>query len=139
MRYAELAERQMKRMNSLNESGNMVETPELRYTPNNIAVTTFRIAVRRPGSKDTTDFFTCVAWRKTAEYITKYFKKGDGIGITGMMTTRPYTDKSGNKRTAYEIIVGEVSFFSKANNNSSLLENNLVEEFEPGDDPDLPF
>ena len=92
-------------------SGNLVATPELRVTPSgNIPVCSFTVAVRRPKTKDKTDFVDCVAWRHTAEFITRNFQKGSAIEVSGPITTRMYEDKNGNKRKAVEILVDNVSF-----------------------------
>lgn len=95
-------------MNSINISGRLTYDPELRTTQNGVTCANFTLAVRRPRAKDTTDFLRCVAWRHTAEYLTKYFRKGNFIAVTGIMTARDYTDKEGNKRTAYEVVVDNV-------------------------------
>ena len=94
--------------------GRLTRDPELKHTPSNIPVTSFDVAVERRfkdenGGKQT-DFISCVAWRQTAEFITRYFAKGKMICVLGSIQTRPYTDKDGNKRTATEIVVDEVSF-----------------------------
>lgn len=91
-------------------SGNLVATPELRVTNSNTPVCSFTVAVRRPKVKDVTDFIDCVAWRQTAEFISKYFQKGSAIEVTGPITTRTYEDKNGNKRKAVEVLVDNVSF-----------------------------
>jgi len=94
--------------------GRLVEDPELRKTPNEISVTKFTIAVDRAfqktGSDKQSDFFDIVAWRNTAEFISKYFKKGSMIAITGSIQTRSYEDKNGVKRKAFEIVVDQASF-----------------------------
>ena len=81
-------------------TGRMVETPELKTTQNNVSVTSFRIAVTRNykvNDEYPTDFFNVVAWRGTAEFAAKYFKKGDLFTVEGQFETRKYTDKNGNK------------------------------------------
>lgn len=97
-------------MNCIIITGRIVKDVEPRLTPSGVPVTTFSVAVDRPNTKDVTDFFDCVAWRNTAEFIAKYFHKGDPIEIIGVMTTRSYDDKQGNKRKAYEISCDKVSF-----------------------------
>lgn len=97
-------------MNSINITGRIVKDVEPRVTPSGVQVATFSVAVDRPNAKDITDFFDCVAWRNTAEFVAKYFHKGDPIEIVGVMTTRSYDDKQGNKRKAYEISCDKVSF-----------------------------
>ena len=94
--------------------GRLVATPELRNTQTGIAVTSFSIAVERSfaraGEQRQADFIDCVAWRNTAEFITRYFQKGSMIAITGSIQTRTYDDKNGSKRKATEIIVDQASF-----------------------------
>lgn len=95
--------------------GRLVADPELKQTANGTATTSFRIAVDRNfANKQTgerqTDFINIVAWRQTAEFICKYFRKGSMIAIEGSLQTRSYEDKEGNKRTAYDVVVSNVSF-----------------------------
>lgn len=95
--------------------GRLVADPELRQTPNGISVATFRIAVdRNYQSKNSnerqTDFISCVAWRQTGEFISRYFAKGRMIAVEGSLQTRRYEDKTGAKRTAYEVIVDQAYF-----------------------------
>lgn len=94
--------------------GRLVATPELRQTQNGISVTSFSLAVERSyarqGEQRQTDFINCVAWRNTADFISRYFQKGSMIAVTGSIQTRNYEDKNGNKRTAFEVIVDQASF-----------------------------
>lgn len=94
--------------------GRFTADPELRTTPNGISVTSFSIAVDRAyqkaGTERQTDFINCVAWRQTAEFITKYFQKGSMIAVNGTLQQRSYTDKDGNKRTAYDVVIDNASF-----------------------------
>ncbi|MEE0808497.1 MAG: single-stranded DNA-binding protein [Acutalibacteraceae bacterium] len=94
-------------------TGRLTADPELKKTPNGISVTTFSIAVSRryrAGEETQADFITIVAWRQTAEFITKYFTKGSMIGIEGSIQTRKYTDKNGNNRTAFEVVANNAQF-----------------------------
>lgn len=88
--------------------GRMVGDPELKTTPSGTSVTSFRIAVDRNGKG--TDFIDIVAWRQTAEFVTRYFHKGSMIAVQGSIQTRNYEDKNGNKRTAFEVVASNVSF-----------------------------
>ena len=97
-------------MNSISISGRLTRDVELRTTPNGVSVSYFSVAVDRPGEKDKTDFFDCVAWRSTAEFTGKYFHKGDPIEVTGVLTNREYEDKNGTKRRVVEIRCERVSF-----------------------------
>ena len=93
--------------------GRLTDNPELRHTNSNISVTRFSIAVDRAyrsGEDRQTDFINIVAWRQTAEFITTYFKKGQRIGIEGSLRMNQFTDKDGNKRTTYEVVVNNAHF-----------------------------
>ena len=97
--------------------GNLTATPELKQTVSGLSVCSFNIAVNRRTSKDgeqTCDFITIVAWRQTAELVSRYFTKGKPILICGQIQTRSYQDSQGNKRTATEIVADEVSFVESA-------------------------
>ncbi len=102
--------------------GRLVADPELRYTPNNIAVTSFTIAVDRSyvksGTERQADFIDIVAWRSTAEFICKYFHKGQMIAIQGSIQTRSYTDSQGIKRKAFEIVADNVHFSDSKRDNT---------------------
>ena len=94
--------------------GNLTADPELKQTQGGVSVSSFNIAVNRRfkgenGQQDV-DFISIVAWRQQAEFVCKYFKKGQSILICGQIQTRSYTDKQNNKRTAVEVVADEVSF-----------------------------
>ena len=104
--------------------GRLVADPELRHTPNDVAVTSFTLAVDRSyvksGAERQVDFIDIVAWRNTADFICKYFRKGQMIAVQGSIQTRNYEDRNGNKRTAVEIVADNVSFCgSKAETGAS--------------------
>ena len=94
--------------------GRLVADPELRTTPNGISVTSFCVAVDRSfvkaGEERKADFINVVAWRQTADFVTRYLHKGSMIAVQGSIQTRYYEDKNGNKRTAVEIVADNVSF-----------------------------
>lgn len=95
-------------------TGRLTAKPELKSTQSGTNVTSFSLAVQRnykngSGEYDT-DFINCVAWRNQAEFITKYFDKGQLITVVGYLTSRRYEDAEGNKRTAYEVVVEEALF-----------------------------
>ena len=90
--------------------GNITKAPELKQTPNGVSVCSFDIAVNRKLNREVTDFISIVTWRQQAEFVSKYFKKGQAILVCGELQTRSYTDKQGNKRTAVEVVADEVSF-----------------------------
>ncbi len=105
--------------------GRLTADPELKHTPNGIAVNTFTVAVDRgyakPGTEKQTDFINVVAWRNTAEFVSKFFKKGDMIAVNGSIQVRNYTDNNGVKRYVTEIIADNVNFTGskKSDNNNS--------------------
>ena len=94
--------------------GRIVADPELKTTNTGLSVTSFRIAVDRSfvkqGEQKQADFIDIVAWRQTAEFVARYFKKGSMIAVQGSIQTRSYEDKQGNKRTAVEVVADNVSF-----------------------------
>lgn len=93
--------------------GRLTSDPELKKTPSGVSVTTFSVAVNRQYSKDKeqqTDFINVNAWRSTAEFICKCFKKASSICIVGSIQTRSWTDKDGQKRYATEVVADEAFF-----------------------------
>lgn len=100
--------------------GRLTSDPELRRTTTGTPVTTFTLAVERDyknksGEKET-DFFDCVAWHNTAEFVTKYFTKGRMAVVAGYLQRRNWKDKDGNGRTTVEIIADNVYFGDSAKN-----------------------
>lgn len=94
--------------------GRLVADPELRTTGSGISVTSFTVAVDRSyqkaGTERQTDFIDVVAWRQTAEFVSRYFHKGSMIAVQGSIQARSYEDKQGIKRKAVEIVADNVSF-----------------------------
>ena len=90
--------------------GRLTADPELKQTPQGVSVTTFAIAVNRKGKDAQADFINCVAWRQTADFICKYFKKGSSICISGSIQTRTWNDQQNNKRYATEVVADEAFF-----------------------------
>ncbi len=93
--------------------GNMCVDPEIKQSASGVFVCSFNIAVNRKYNKDgknECDFITIVAWRQQAEFVTKYFKKGNPILVCGQLQTRTYTDKQNQKHTVVEVVADEVSF-----------------------------
>lgn len=126
-------------LNVVTLMGRLVADPELRTTSTNKSVASFRIAVDRGYGEDKkADFITIVAWESTANFVEKYFHKGDMIALRGEIQTRSYEDNNGNKRTAFEVLAREVSFCggkSEGNNSSP-----SAPDFEAiDDDEELPF
>ena len=129
-------------MNQVVLMGRLTADPELRHTPNELAVTAFTVAVNRPYGKDgeerQADFINIVAWRATAEFVCKYFRKGQMIAVQGSIQTRSYTDKDGNKRKAFEVIADKVHFTGEKPKETSRAEETPAWE-EICNDDDLPF
>ena len=101
-------------LNHITVMGRMTRDPETRYTRNNTPVCSFTLAVERDRKNEdgsrTTDFIDCVAWRSTAEFISKYFRKGSMAVADGRLQLRDWTDKDGNKRRQAEILCENVYF-----------------------------
>lgn len=102
-------------MNCVNLIGRLTREPELKMTPNGKSVCSFSIAVQRPyKNKDTNeydvDFINIRAWEAHAEFVTKYFHKGQRIGITGSLRVNSYTDKNGNPATWTEVVANGIDF-----------------------------
>lgn len=94
--------------------GRLTADPELKTTPSGLSVTTFTLAVSRKTAKDgaqpKSDFINVTAWRQTAEFITRYFRKASSICVVGTLQNRTWTDQQGQKRYATEIVASEVHF-----------------------------
>ena len=106
-------------LNKVILGGRLTADPELKQTPQGVSVTQFSIAVARKGKEAPTDFISCVAWRNTAEFICKFFKKGSSICISGSVQTRSWTDQQNNKRYATEIIADEAFFVDGKSDNAA--------------------
>ena len=126
--------------------GRLTADPELRTTASGVAVTTFSVAVdrrfQRQGEEKQTDFINVVAWRQTAEFVSRYFHRGSMIAVRGSIQQRNYEDKNGNKRTATEVIAEEALFggsksTGKAEEKPAESEQGGFEEVEG--ENDLPF
>lgn len=94
-------------------TGRLTKDPELKTTPSGVYVLGFSIAVERryrSGEDRQADFINIVAWRKTAEFISKYFKKGQMIAVEGSLQSRKYQDKDGNNRTVVEVVANNAQF-----------------------------
>lgn len=147
-------------INMVTLMGRMTYEPELRTTPSGVSVLRFQVACDRNYQKDTqkrqADFIDCVAWRQTAEFISRYFHKGSMIAVEGTIQTSNYTDKDGNKRKQIEVVANNVSFCGgKSENGSQGTQGAQNEQYTQGgmgispdtsdfeeivdDDDDLPF
>lgn len=135
--------------------GRITADPELRTTSNGLSVTSFSVAVdrnyARAGEEKQTDFINVVAWRSTAEFVCKYFTKGQMIAVQGSIQTRNYEDKTGAKRTAVEIVANQISFcgsksessistnIAAAAQNTASFATGSNGDFEELTEDDLPF
>ena len=135
--------------------GSLTAAPELRQTPSGVAVTRFTVAVDRgyvkAGEERKADFITVVAWRQTAEFVTRYFSKGSMIAVQGAIQTGSY-EKDGIKRSTFEIVADNVSFCGSKSESSTggaprmndtaatSFSNGSINDFAAvADDDDLPF
>ncbi|MBR4878782.1 MAG: single-stranded DNA-binding protein [Clostridia bacterium] len=129
--------------------GRITTDPELKHTPSNTAVCAFTLAVNRRFNRNETDFIDIVAWRQQAEFVSKYFTKGQQMVVCGALQTRNWEDKNGNKRKSVEVVVDEVHFAdSKRTAGNTPREEalpfdfsggNAFSEIEDEDDGNLPF
>ena len=127
-------------------TGRLTADPELKKTPSDVSVTNFSIAVQRAyksGEEAVADFINIVAWRSTAEFICRYFKKGKMIGIEGSIQTRKWVDNDGNNRTAFEVVANNVQFVeSKREDNNPITANTTqgnLDTVVDNTESDLPF
>ena len=131
-------------LNHIDIMGRLTRDPELRYTVQGTPVTSFTLAVDRDyqsGSNERqTDFIDCVAWRQTAEFVSKYFSKGSMAIVTGRLHIRDWEDKNGGKRRSAEVMADSVYFGeSKKRGDGVNVEPPKLEKMEEDDDGDLPF
>lgn len=129
-------------MNSIHLTGRLTTDPELRTTNSGVEVTSFQIAVNRnfkdKDGNETTDFLPITAWKGAAVFISKYFKKGDGITVSGRLESRKYQDADGKNRTAYDIVVEKAEFPLGKRNSEQQQNKSLNLDVDTSDD-DLPF
>lgn len=117
--------------------GRLTKDPEMRYTQSNTPVVSFTIAIDRDFGEKQTDFVDCTAWNKTAEFISKYFTKGQMMSAEGRLQSRKWEDKGGNARISWEIVVDHAYFCGDKKAENAAMRPKLVEI----DDSDgqLPF
>ena len=115
--------------------GRLAADPELRTTGTGKLVTSFSVAVNRSfvrqGEERQTDWIDCVAWGQTAEFVTKYFRKGSMIAVQGRLQTRSYDDKNGNRRKAVEIIADNVNFCESKGDGNGRPDDNMRAAAQP--------
>lgn len=97
-------------MNQCQLMGRLVRDPELKYTPQGTAVTSFTLAVDRRFNRDKADYINIIAWRQTAEFVAKHFAKGQRVAVVGSIQTRSWEDNDGGKHKAVEIVADSVYF-----------------------------
>lgn len=125
-------------MNKVILMGRLTRDPEVRYTQtNNTLVASFSLAVNRrfvrQGEERQTDFFNIVAWSKQGEFCSKYFKKGQQVGIIGRLQTRTWDDDQGNKHYVTEVVADEAYFAdSRRDGDSSGMFENTFGSTAPG-------
>jgi single-strand DNA-binding protein len=105
-------------LNKVILGGRLTADPELKQTASGISACTFTLAVNRRYSKDgqqEADFINCQAWRQTAEFINRYFRKGSSLCVSGSIQTRSWQDQSGQKRFATDVVVDEALFVDGKN------------------------
>ena len=130
-------------LNHFTGMGRLTRDPELKTTPAGISVASFAIAVERDfaeGGEKKTDFIDVVAWRQTAEFVSKYFTKGMMAVVSGRLQIREWTDKEGNKRKSAEIVADNVYFGEgKKDNGGSNQTKPAGNPIDVPTDGDLPF
>lgn len=105
-------------LNKVILGGRLTADPELKQTPSGVAVCSFTLAINRKFSKDgqqEADFINCQAWRQTAEFINRYFRKGSSLCVSGSIQTRSWQDQNGQKRFATDVVVDEAMFVDGKN------------------------
>ena len=137
-------------INNVTLVGRLTRDPELKYTPSNIAITTFNLAVNRNfkgvnGEREA-DFINCMIWRKQAELLAEWCKKGNLVGITGGIQTRSYDNQQGQRVYVTEVVAETFQLLEKRDNsaNQSNIEEQMPASFgttNPLDisDDDMPF
>lgn len=136
-------------LNTITIMGRLTRDPELRYTANQVPVASFSLAVDRDfGGKDggekVTDFIEIVAWRATAEFVSKYFRKGSMAAVSGRLQMTDWTDKEGNKRKKAEVVAENVYFAESKKADGGEIKPVFVSgadfsDLEDADDGMLPF
>ena len=128
-------------LNTVILMGRLTRDPELRQTPQGVSVAQFSLAVERnysKGEEKQTDFINIIAWRNTADFVSKYFTKGQLVAVRGRLQTRTWQDQSGQKRYATDVVADEVFFAESRGKAEQTDENPIMEGFSVSDE-NLPF
>lgn len=128
-------------LNTVTLCGHLTADVELKQTQSGVSVCTFTLAINRPYTKEgnqEADFINCQAWRQTAEFIAKYFKKGSSLCIMGAVQTRSWTDQNNNKRYATEV-VADRAFFVDSREEAPRSAAPAPQQQTLPEDQDLPF
>lgn len=129
-------------MNNICITGRLTTSPEIKTTTSGVSVCSVSIAVDRDykvNGEKATDFIPCIFWRGTAEFIGKYFKKGDMIAVVGSLESRKYKDKDGNNRTVWEVKADKVNFCGGKKEVTQDNAQNFEDVSDELSDEDLPF
>lgn len=130
-------------MNQIALMGRLTKDPELRYTQSQTPVASFTLAVERDfkdlNGDRATDFIDCVAWRQSAEFASKYFHKGDMMGVTGRLQFRTWTDNNGANRRSAEVVTEHIYFGGSRKDSGQAAPTGASFTALPDDDGDLPF
>lgn len=134
-------------LNHIDIAGRLTADVNLRYTQQNIAVASFSLAVERDRKNEDgtrpVDFIDCVAWRQTAEFVARYFQKGDMVIVSGRLQMRDWTDSTGGKRRSFEVLTDGVYFSGEKRRDSATgntgYQEPVLRETDEYDEEDLPF
>lgn len=126
-------------LNSIIIQGRLTADPELRQTQSGVSVINFTVACNREHNKEETDFISCIAWRQTAEFVSKYFRKGQLVLAKGSLQSRKWTDRDGGKRINWDVVCDNVYFCESKKDSGDASKTPDVTYTEVEDDGELPF
>ena len=126
-------------MNVVAITGRLTAAPELKQTASGKSVISFSVAVQRPFTKDVTDFLNVTAWDKSAEFVARFFAKGEMIAVDGYLMQRTYEDRNGAKRSTFEIIAQNIGFCGSKAADQKPAKQVAPELENIPEDNDLPF
>lgn len=125
--------------------GRLTAEPELKHTQSGVSVVRFTLAVDRSyakqGEERQTDFINITAWRQTAEFVSRYFRKGQLVAVQGTIQTGSYTDRDGHKRNTFYVVADQVHFAERRQDSGNQPGSNpaSVDDFDELDDGDFPL